>query len=361
MRSLVLLVPGSLESLTGGYTYDRRMVATLRSRGWSIAVRELDHSFPFPTPVAREHASSVLAGMADGTTMLVDGLALGALPGEIEREAARLRFVALVHHPLAAETGLDPVKAAALEAGERRALAAVRLVIVTSRATAGALATYGVERHRIIVVEPGTDPAPLARGSSAGAVNLLCVATLIPRKGHEILLRALAALPELDWRLTCIGSPHRDPATAERVRERLRTDGLGGRVRLAGEMDAAALADYYDRADVFVLPTLYEGYGMVVAEALARGLPVVATATGAIAELVGDEAGLLVPPGDVEALTAALAQVLADPRVRERIAQGARRVRGRLPTWEDASGQMERALSTADDVTSAAQSRSPMP
>jgi glycosyltransferase involved in cell wall biosynthesis len=172
----------------------------------------------------------------------------------------------------------------------------------------------------------------------------LCVATLIPRKGHEILLRALAALPDLDWRLTCLGSPHRDPATAERVRERLRAGGLGDRVALAGEVDAATLAVHYDRADVFVLPTLYEGYGMVVAEALARGLPIVATATGAIAELVGDEAGLLVPPGDVEALTAALSQVVADPHVRERITRGARRVRGHLPTWEDASGDMERAL-----------------
>jgi glycosyltransferase involved in cell wall biosynthesis len=356
MPSLVLIVPGSLESLTGGYTYDRRMMTALRSRGWSISVRELDPGFPFPSSVARERAASVLAGIADGTTILVDGLALGALPGEIERQAARLRCVALVHHPLAAETGLDPVKAAALEAGERRALAAVRLVIVTSPMTAGALALSGVERHRVIVVEPGTDPAPLARGSPGGAVHLLCVATLIPRKGHEILLRALAALPDLDWRLTCIGSLDRDPATAERVRERLRADGLGDRVRLAGEVDPATLADHYDRADVFVLPTLYEGYGMVVAEALARGIPIVATATGAIADLVGDEAGLLVPPGDVAALTAALAQVLADPRVRERITAGARRVRGRLPTWEDASGRMARALSTADDVTSARRS-----
>lgn len=344
MRSLVLIVPGSLESLTGGYTYDRRMMTALRSRGWSIAVRELDPGFPFPTPVARDHAASVLAGIADGTTTLVDGLALGALPGEIERDAARLRCVALVHHPLAAETGLDPVKAATLEAGERRALGAVRFVIVTSPATADALALSGVERQRVVVVEPGTDPAPLARGSPGGAVNLLCVATLIPRKGHEILLRALAALPDLDWRLTCVGSPDRDPATAERVRERLRADGLGDRVRLAGEVDQATLAGCYDRADVFVLPTLYEGYGMVVAEALARGLPIVATATGAIAELVGDEAGLLVPPGDVAALTVALAQVVAEPRVRERMTQGARRVRGRLPTWEDASGRMEKAL-----------------
>jgi len=161
----------------------------------------------------------------------------------------------------------------------------------------------------------------------------------------ETLLRALAAIPNRDWRLTCVGSPDRDPVTAQRLCERLRADGLEDRVRLAGEMDTARLAVHYDSADIFVLPTLYEGYGMAVAEALARGLPIVSTDTGAIGELVGDEAGLLVPPGDVDALAAALVQVLDDAQTRDRLEQGARRVRDRLPTWEDASGRMAEALS----------------
>jgi glycosyltransferase involved in cell wall biosynthesis len=145
------------------------------------------------------------------------------------------------------------------------------------------------------------------------------------------------------------------------VRQRLRTEGLGDRVGLAGEVDAATLEDCYDRADVFVLPTLYEGYGMVVAEALARGLPIVASATGAIAELVGGEAGLLVPPGDVESLTAALSQVLAEPRVRERITQGAWRVRGRLPTWEDASRGYWNVMRTSCNTSSSKDGRGRQP
>jgi glycosyltransferase involved in cell wall biosynthesis len=322
------------------------MAIELVDRGWSVVVRELDGSFPLPTSAARDHAAGVLGAIAKDTTVLVDGLALGALPGEVEREAARLRLVGLVHHPLAAETGLDVGTAAQLEASERRALAAVPLVIVTSRATAETLAAHGVDRHRLIVVEPGTDRAPLARGSQgAAALQLLCVAALIPRKGHEVLFRALAAIPNRNWRLTCIGSPDRDPVTAQRLCERLRADGLEDRVWLAGEMNTATLAAHYDGADIFVLPTLYEGYGMAVAEALARGLPIVSTDTGAIGELVGDEAGLLVPPGDVDALAAALARVVGDADTRERLEQGARRVRDRLPTWEDASGRMAEALS----------------
>jgi glycosyltransferase involved in cell wall biosynthesis len=323
------------------------MVAGLRERGWSVAVRELDDSFPRPTSAARDQAARVLALIPDGSSVLIDGLALGAMPSEVEREAARLRLIALVHHPLAAETGIDKDTAVALEASERRALSAASLVLVTSRATAAALNRYAVGPDRIVVVEPGTDRAPLARGSQGAAPHLLCVAALIPRKGHEVLFRALAMMPNLEWRLTCVGSLKRDPSTAERLRIRLRSAGLEDRVALAGEVDAATLAALYDGADLFVLPTLYEGYGMAVAEALARGLPVVGTATGAIADLVTPSAGLLVPPDDHDALAAALALALGDAQVREGLSNGARRVRDRLPSWEDASARMSEALEWA--------------
>src|SRR5712671_5745364 len=122
-RSLVFMIPGDLETLTGGYGYDRRMLAGLRDLGWTVAVETLDASFPFPTASARAHAGRRLAQTPDGTTVLIDGLAFGALPAEAEGERTRLRLVGLVHHPLADETGLDARTAALLEASERRALA----------------------------------------------------------------------------------------------------------------------------------------------------------------------------------------------------------------------------------------------
>jgi glycosyltransferase involved in cell wall biosynthesis len=375
--ALYVVVPGDLETRTGGYGYDRRIIAGLRERGWTVELRPLDDSFPAPTAAARARAAAVLAAIPDGSLVLADGLALGALPDEAEGEAARLKIVALVHHPLAAETGIDPALASALEISERRALAASRSVVVTSRATAARLADYGVAADRITVVEPGTDPAPLARGSAVGSqpsalshepsaishqpcdVALLCVATVTPRKGYELLMNALAAIPHRNWRLTCAGSLDRDPATVARVRAQLRATGLDDRVSLAGDMDASALAVLYDRADVFVLPTLHEGYGMAVAEALARGLPVVSTATGAIEDLVlgafrfqpDRAAGIVVPPGDLPALTDALSRVIGDPALRARLADGASRVRDNLPTWEYAAAGMARALEREDCVT----------
>ena len=347
MRSAVFVVPGSIDTRTGGSIYDRRMVEGLRRLGWTVTVVELDASFPRPTPGALAHASRALAAIAAGETVVVDGLAFGAMPDLVEREAARLRLVALVHLPLAADVGLDAAEAARLRASERRALAAAAMVVVTGAATLSMLEGYGLPRDTVLVVEPGTDPAPVARGSSGPPARLLSVATLNPGKGHDILLRALASVPRDAWRLTCAGSLTRHPATAIRVQDAARDLGLEHCVSFAGELGAAALETCYDAADVFVLATLQETYGMAVAEALAHGLPVVSTTTGVIPTLVGRDAGLLVPPGDVGALSEALSRVIADAALRARLALGARRVRETLPTWQHAAAAMAAALEGA--------------
>jgi glycosyltransferase involved in cell wall biosynthesis len=320
------------------------MVEGLRHLGWQVDVLELDSSFPHPTPAALEHASSALAAVRAGTITIVDSLALGAMAEIITREASRLPVVALVHLPLAATIGLDRGDAARLEDGEWRALAAAALVVVTGRAALPLIARYAIAPSRIAVVEPGTDRAPLAHGSRTSALELLTVATLNPGKGHEIVLEALSAVRDSAWRLTCAGSLTRDPITAARVRTTVTRLQLEDRVSFLGDLDHAALAACYDRADVAVLATQQETYGMAVAEALAHGLPVVATMTGAIPDLVGDDAGLLVPVGDTAALSAALARVVGDSSLRARLAEGARRRRDRLPTWDDAARLMSTAL-----------------
>jgi glycosyltransferase involved in cell wall biosynthesis len=343
-----MVVPGRLDTPTGGYVYDRRMAQGLSQRGWSVEVRELDDSFPYPTPAALEQAARVLASLPSGTPVVVDGLALGAMPDVIEHEAARLRIVALVHLPLGADISIDRHAAARLEALERRSFAAASLIIVTGKSTLALLAGYGIALDKIVVVEPGTARVPLARGSEGPPLRLLSVGTLNPNKGHEILMEALSTVPNGDWHLTCAGSLTRHPATTERVRATVHRLGLDDRVMMVGELEAGALDEHYDRADVFVLATLQETYGMAVAEALARGLPVVSTTTGAIPDLVGTDAGLLAPPGDTQALAGALARVIGDDRLRSRLSEGARRVRDRLPDWERAFEEMADTLEHLD-------------
>jgi len=344
-RAVVLVVAGALDARTGGSLYNRYMAESLRRLGWQVDIRELDGGFPRPDAGALERAAQAFAAIPSGATVMVDGMALGAMPDIAVRESGRLRLVALVHLPIAADVGLDAVTAARFERSERRALEAARLIVVTGDAALPLLAPYALPADRVVVVEPGTSPARLARGSGEAAVHLVCVATLNPGKGHEGLLRALASLDARGgWRLTCAGSLTRHPETAARVQALARELGLDGRVTFAGDLEAAALERCYDAGDLFVLATLRETYGMAVAEALAHGLPVVATRTGAIPSLVGEEAGLVVPPGDNAALAEALARAIGDAGLRARLAAGARRVRGRLPTWDSAAARMGAAL-----------------
>jgi glycosyltransferase involved in cell wall biosynthesis len=350
-RSVEFLVPGDLASATGGYGYDRRIIAGLREAGWRVTVHALDASFPFPTAAALEHVNGVCSGIPDGALVVVDGLALGAMPEVAERQARRVQIIALVHHPLALETGLSRESASRLEQSERAALRSARHIVVTSEATADALGPYGVDRARISVIVPGTDEAPLAVGSSDGSMHLLCVATLTPRKGHDLLIHALAALAALPWRLTCVGSLTRGAAdTIAALRTQIQDAGLEKRVSLVGEMTGDALDAAYQSADLFVLPTRYEGYGMVVAEALARGMPVISTRTGAIADLVGTSAGLLVPPGDGDAIRDALTRALSDASVRASLREAARRAREHLPRWPQSCASMSQVLEEAARV-----------
>lgn len=344
-KPLWFLIPGDIDTPTGGYRFDRRIVDGLTAAGWAVTLARLDDSFPWPTSAALDEADRCLARIPDGTLVIVDGLAFGAMPQVAARHGGRLRLIALVHHPLALETGLTSEQAQALHRSETQALAFTRLILVTSGATARKLIKdYAVAADRIGVVEPGVASAPLAVGSGGPALNLLCVAAPTPRKGHDVLLRALAPLMDRSWQLNCVGSLARCPATVLALQRQCIQLGLTERVHFTGAVDETRLVDYYRHADLFVLPTRFEGYGMVLTEALASGLPIISTATGPIPGIVPPQAGSLVAPDDPVALQQALAAVLDDPSHRNRLAAGARRVRARLRTWDAATAGVACAL-----------------
>lgn len=346
-RDLHLIIPGPLEQRTGGYVYDRRIVEGLRRLGWTVHVHGLEGAFPDPDPTAVAAMRAALESIPAGAIVVIDGLAMGGLPEPVRDHAQRLRVIALIHHPLADETGLSVEDQNRLRCSERAALGPCSGVIVTSAFTAGVVAAYDVPPDRIVVVPPGTEPAPAAAGPGEGRPPaLLCVATVTPRKGHDVLVDALERLRDLPWSCTCVGSLDRTRDFARAVQEKISRADLDDRVHLVGERTDIELAELYHGASLFVLASHYEGYGMVLMEAIARGLPVVSTTGGAIPFTVPSEAAILVPPGNGKALADALRHLLTDDAHRAGIAAAARRHADEIADWDVAA----RSFAAAVDV-----------
>ena len=342
---LHVIVPGSIEQRTGGYIYDARMVEGLRRRGWEVIVHGLSGRFPSGDAEAGTRLSEALHRIRDGARVVLDGLAMGALPDIVRAQSERLRLIALVHHRLADETGLERTEQERLLMLEREALIAAAGVIVTSSYTSARVQELGVGAESIRVVVPGVDLAPPADGPAGDdPPRLLCVASVTPRKGQDVLVRALAGMVATPWTCVCAGSLTRSPRYAAEVQERVREAGLSDRITFRGECDDDSIDALYATSSVFVLPSHYEGYGMVLTEAMARGLPVVSTTGGAIPGTVPDDAGILVPAGDETALASALRSLLVDPTnepggaaIRRRaLGDAGRRHVSTLPDWDGA-------------------------
>jgi len=333
----VFAIPGNIDMPTGGYAYDRRVLALLPAAGVKVQHLRLPGSFPNPGSTDLAETERLLAQVPRGALLLIDGLAYGALPADLIRRVDR-RIVALVHHPLCLEAGLAEVRQRELRALEQAALGLARAVIVTSPTTARTLQMdFGVPAAKITVAEPGTDTAPRARGTGT-PLQLLAVGSVVPRKAFDILVRALAPLSVLDWRLNIVGPTDRSAEALAAVKAAIEQTGLQGRITLAGPAARDALNDYYDTADIFVMPSLYEGYGMVLAEAMARGLPIVCTTGGAAADTVPDAAGLKVAPGNVQAFGDAVGRLIKEPLLRQRMADASWAAGQKLPRW-DATAQ----------------------
>lgn len=339
---LVFAIPGDLSTVTGGYIYERRLLGALRERGHDARHLALPAGFPDPSPEAMAAAVEALAALPPDAPLLLDGLVFGAIDPE---GLARVRapVCAMIHHPLAHESGLSPARRARLRATETANLRVAAHVAVPSPHTATVLrAEYGVPPERISVAPPGFDPATGPREAGHPPL-ILSVGILHPRKGHDVLLDALARIADLDWQAVIVGADH-DPPHAEALRRQAEALGLGARVRFAGLASDEALGALYRRATLFALATRYEGYGMVLGEALRHGLPIVSCRAGAVPDTVPEGAGLLVPPEDPDAFAGALRRVLSEPALRDGLARAATAAGASLPGWADTAEAVGAAL-----------------
>ncbi|HEV8175873.1 MAG TPA: glycosyltransferase family 4 protein [Actinoplanes sp.] len=360
-RTVYVVLPGSVDdpaTPSGGNRYDRRVCDGLL-RTWDVHEIAVAGAWPHPSAAARGALAGALAAVPDGSSVLLDGLVACAVPEVLEPVASRLRLVVLVHLPLSDEIGLAPGEADALRALERRALHAAAAIIATSAGAARRLVgLHNLPADRVHTAAPGVDTAPLAAATPAGG-RLLCVAAVTPRKAQDVLLDALATVGDLAWSCVCVGTLDRAPDFAAALAERatdLRSGAPAGhrnggdRVRFVGTRTGAELAATYAAADLLVLPSRAEPYGMVVTEALAHGIPVLATAVDGVPEALGaapdgSVPGVLVPPGDVGALAAAIRRWLTDAAWRGRMRASARARRDNLRGWDETIRKVSEVLS----------------
>ncbi len=317
---VAFIIPAPLDAVSGGHFYDRAMVAGLRAAGHVVDVLELTD------------AHDAWQRVAPDAVPVIDGLGLPAFAPLGDALAAR-RVVGLIHHPTALEPDHDDAAREALRAAECRLFARLARIVVTSEATAARLvAEFAVPRERIAVVVPGTSDAPRSEGSGGPGCAILSVGVITPRKGYDVLLQALAKLPDLDWTLTIAGGA-RDAAHAAMLRTLAAELGIAARVRFAGEVIGETLEALWRRADLFALATRFEGYGMAVAEALKRGVPAAVTDGGAVGALLTPQTGVVTPVGDVAALSRALRRMIFDRALREEMRAAAWEAGRALPDW----------------------------
>jgi len=335
---------------SGGNVYDRHVCHGLASLGWSVHEHPVRGFWHEPDAASFAALTGVVERIPDDAVVLLDGLVASTAPAVLVPQARRLRLVVLVHMPLGDRPPDDEADDA--RARERAVLSAAAAVVTTSAWTRRRLLElYRLTADRVHVAQPAVDAADLASGTPAGGA-LLCVAPVTFAKGHDLLLTALATISDLSWRCVCVGRLDRDRTFAEGVRRRSLDAGLRDRVHFPGPRTGADLDRSYASADVMVLPSRSETYGMVVTEAVARGLPVVAADVGGLTEALGHGAhgirpGLLVAPNDAAALAAALRAWLGDPALRRRLRRAAAERRQSLPGWPATSSVLAGVLAGA--------------
>jgi glycosyltransferase involved in cell wall biosynthesis len=329
---VTFLVPGNFPPTTGAIVYDTRLAEALRALGTVVGLTPVPGHHPAPDAAARQEAAAIAAALPAGR-VVIDGFCLYAFA----EQAAHLgRAIGMVHHPMSQEPQLPAPERARFLATEQALLPCLAHLLVPSEAVRRQLVeAVGLNGARITVLAPGIPDAPRSAGSDGPGRHLLSVASLIPRKGHDTVLRALQRLTDLDWHFTICGDAGIDPTHAAELKRLAETPGLAGRVTFVGARTPAEMEALWQSADLFISASIFEGYGMAVAEAVRHGLPLALAREAAAAELIPGAASAIVEPGDDVQLAKALRRIIYDADLHAALADASWLAGRALPRWED--------------------------
>ena len=342
---VLFIIPGDINLPTGGYRYDREIISAWQLSGINVELISIQGDYPFPNPEELKLALETVRKLPHANVAVVDGLLGGSAPEFIQKLSEKMPVAALIHHPLCLENGLNEKTANSLEDSEKQGLKFTSRIITTSPTTRKTVAElFKLHENQIHTVLPGVERGTQSTGSQSACLNLLCVGSVIERKGHKHLLLALEMIKHLDWQLDCIGSTAFDETLFSELQALCKQNELDAKVRFHGDVSEDVLNSFYKRADLFVLPSLFEGYGMAYAEAIVRGIPVIGTTAGAIPETVPSTCGVLVEPSNVNALAKALESLICDDVLRTQYRNGTLAAEPDFPTWQSSAKQFAEIL-----------------
>lgn len=341
------IIPGDIDTPTGGYRYDRAIIEQWRELGLDVDLISLPGGYPFPSKDDVATALSIIKQAHDADICVIDGLAGGCAPSLMAHCANDMPVVALIHHPLALENGLAKDQAKALEQLEREGLAFAKAVATTSPATTKTVhQLFNYPADNIHTFMPGVERDTPIPFRTKRPLRILSVGTISERKGYDVLIRALSQLQDLSWTLDIVGLQHLNPKLFSELQQMASDEAIADNIRYHNAVDSQTLRVLYNGADIFALASRYEGYGMAYAEAIVRGLPVVATTAGAIPDTVPESAGLLVPADDIGAFAHALRALLSNDDLRQEKHIGALKAEPDFPKWSGSAAHFHARLRT---------------
>jgi glycosyltransferase involved in cell wall biosynthesis len=348
--TVTFFVPGSLPPTTGAIVFDTMLAEQLRRLGHDVTLVPVAGAHPMPDAAARASAAELWRAhqpLSPADTVVIDGFCLYAFDG-LEQHLGAAGAIGMVHHPMSLEPQLPQAERDAFMAIEQRILPRLARIVVPSEAIRTSVtAALALPPAMVAVVTPGIPDVARSAGSGGRRCHLLAIGSLIPRKGHETVLRALAGLADLDWTLTICGDSDIDPGHAAELGALVGTVGLADRVVFAGACSRARLEALWQAADIFVSGSCFEGYGMAVAEAVRRGLPLAITNGAAATEVIPMDGSVIVEPGDHVQLSKALRRLIFSAPLRQDLAEASWQAGRAFPTWADQAKRFAGLFRTA--------------
>jgi glycosyltransferase involved in cell wall biosynthesis len=339
-----LLYSGDYNALTGGFIYNKRIVEGLKLKGHEIKLHPLPGDFPYPSVDHRNYCMYITQLIPIGEPIIIDSIVFGIIPEILKELSIKNPIIGLIHLLYTVNPNYSIHERESLAISEKESCNYTSAMVATSFFTQQLLLKLRVNRNIISVILPGVDNYPRKTNYAVTPTKLLCVSNYTTGKGYLTLIKALTLLKDKDWEINCYGNQEFDPEYVRQIKSKIDENGLENRIHIHSAIKDKELSDAYLNADLLVHPSNFETYGMVLTEALAHGLPVVASTGGGIKETVPEKMGFFFTPGDANSLKSVLTDLMDNPKIYKPLCREASHYYKQQNNWENSISSFEQLI-----------------